>query len=111
MEEATIEDSESQILEALERESVDSTSVIWPRKADSEMKDGKIREASCKREAIWCGSGVRGGVTASLINGDDNFDFDLDCFLVLLLLLLLICFELEEGMFIHTQFCFVIEVT
>jgi len=67
-EEATIEDSESQILAApLERESVDSILVISATKADCEMKDGKIREASWQREAKCCGSAgvVHGGVAAA----------------------------------------------
>lgn len=88
-----MEDSESQILEPLERESVDSTSVISPTKADSEMKGGNIREASWRREARFCGSAmVQGGVAGSEIEDDDNLDCDFDCFFLLLLL----SFELED---------------
>jgi len=47
-----MEDSESQILAApLERESVDSMSMISATEAECEMKEGKIREACWRRES------------------------------------------------------------
>lgn len=86
-EEAIIEDSESQILAVpLERESVDSISLISTTKADCEMKEGKIREASWQRETKCCGSAavVHGGVAAASLGIDDDDD-KLNCFLLLLL--------------------------